>query len=143
MDQNITYRLFEDQDLPGLLALWEEESGWGGMTEELWRKWYLETPNGPCLVAVAIGEGGEVSGQAVFTPTQVVVGDKEIRALRISAPILRKELRQAALKLNHPFIGLYLAGASAALKQGYGMLYGLPDQNWVPFVRRLMKIADW
>ncbi len=38
MSAAITYRPFQEKDLPGLLRLWEEESGWGALTPEQWHK---------------------------------------------------------------------------------------------------------
>ncbi len=134
--QRLQYRLYCDEDLPGLRRLWQEETRWGDITPEVWRQWYVDTPHGPCLVVVAEDESGEIAGQEVFTPSCAVVGDREVRALRLSAPILRKELRRESLRrVDHPVIGLYMAAAEAASAQGFHAVYALPEYGWLPFFR--------
>lgn len=136
MTNSLTYRLYQEADLPGLLRLWESESGWGAISTEQWRKWYVNTPHGECLVVVAADENGEVVGQEVFTPTRLQIGDREVRALRLSAPILRKDVRRESLRsVDHPVIGLYMTGAEEATAQGYAVVYALPEHGWLPFFR--------
>src|SRR5262245_58929456 len=136
MSGQLTYRLARDEDLPGLLRLWEEQSGWGGITADQWRRWYVQTPHGPCIVTVAEGPEGEVVGQEVFTPSRLLIDGLEVRAFRLSAPILRKDLRRVSLrKVDHPVIGLFMAGKEAAIAGGYGLIYALPDHAWLPFFR--------
>jgi hypothetical protein len=136
MSGQLIYRLARDEDLPGLLRLWEEESGWGALTADQWRRWYVETPHGPCIVTVAEDTEGEVVGQEVFTPSRLHVDGLEVPALRLSAPILRKDLRRESLrKVDHPVIGLFMAGKEAAVAGGYGVIYALPEHAWLPFFR--------
>ena len=97
MQDQLTYRLFEDADLPGVLRLWDE-AGWGTLTPEQWREWFVDGPQGPSLVTVAIDERGEVVAQEVFAPSRAVVRGREIRALRLSAPILREQIRGESLR---------------------------------------------
>ncbi len=33
----VTYRLFRESDLPGVLRLWETASGWGALTADTWK----------------------------------------------------------------------------------------------------------
>ncbi len=132
----LTYRLYQETDLPSLLRLWEAESGWGAISAEQWRKWYVETPHGPCLVVVAEDGSGEIAGQEVFTPSRLYVDGREVRALRLSAPILRRDLRRQSVRnVDHPVIGLYMTGAEEATAQGYAVVYALPEHNWLPFFR--------
>lgn len=136
MPSALTYRLYRDTDLPHIIELWEQDSGWGAMTPELWRKWYIETPHGECLIVVAVDAAGEICGQEVFTPTTLALDGAEVKALRLSAPILRKDLRRASIKnVDHPVIGLYMTGAQAAAERGYKVVYALPEHNWLPFFR--------
>lgn len=131
----LTYRLYEERDLPGLLRLWED-AGWGALTEAQWREWFVETPNGACLVAVGVDESGEVAAQEVFTPARVAVGGRELRALRFSAPVLRSDLRGESLRRgDHPVVGLYKAAAAAASEQGFAVVYSLPEHAWLPVFR--------
>jgi hypothetical protein len=135
MGERLTYRLFEERDLPSLLRLWEA-AGWGVLTEEQWREWYVETPYGACLVTVAVDGAGEVVAQEMFMPSVVCVDGSEVRALRFSAPILRQELRGNSLRNEeHPVVGLYKAAAEAATQQGYSVVYSLPEYGWLPIFR--------
>jgi len=135
MQEQLTYRLFEDEDLPGLLRLWEE-AGWGTLTPEQWREWFVDGPQGPSLVTVAIDERGEVVAQEVFAPSRAVVGGCEVSALRFSAPIVRKGLRGGSLRDNaHPVVGLFKAAEAAATERGFSVVYSLPEHAWLPIFR--------
>ena len=94
MREQLTYRLFEDGDLPGLLRLWEE-AGWGTLAPEQWREWFVNGPQGPSLVTVGVDGRGEVAAQEMFAPSRAVVGGREVRALRFSAPIVSEEARRS------------------------------------------------
>lgn len=135
MSEQLTYRVFEERDLPGVLRLWEE-AGWGTLSEERWREWYVETPHGAALVVVGVDGRGDVLAQEMFMPSVMQVDEREVRALRLSAPILRKEMRGESLRRgNHPVFGLYKAGAAAAAQQGYSVVYSLPEHGWLPIFR--------
>lgn len=139
----VTYRLFRDADLPGVLRLWEEHSGWGGLTPEKWRKWYVETPHGECLVVVGVDDAGDVVAQKVFVPSVVRVAGREVRAIRISAPILAKRFRHLSIRdRRHPIIALWEVAAAAAVAGGYGVVYSLPDHAWLPFFRWVGRIDN-
>src|ERR1044071_6194688 len=97
MREQLTYRLFEDDDLPGLLRLWEE-AGWGTLAPEQWRAWFVDGPPGPSLVTAGVDGRGEVAAQEMFAPSRAVVGGREVRALRVSAPIVREALRGGSLR---------------------------------------------
>ncbi len=134
--ENLTYRPFEEQDVPGLLRLWEEESGWGALDEATWRKWFVDTPYGPCLLIVAIDAAGEVAGQMVFVPAVLNVNGESYRALRLSSPVLRKDIRRSTMRhLNHPAIRLFSTGMDAAAHSGYDLIYAIPERAWLPFFR--------
>ena len=140
--ESLSYRLFEQSDLPGLLRLWDEHSGWGSISEQQWRQWFLETPQGSCLVAVALDEKGEVAGQEVFTPAYLEVAGRKLRALRVSAPILRQDLRRASIRqLSHPVVQLFLTARNAALASGFDVIYGLPEHAWLPFFRWMTRVG--
>ncbi len=145
MAGNLTYRLFREDDLPGLLRLWDEETDWGPLTEETWRRWYVDTPYGPCAIVVAVDEQNQVVGQMVFTPTRVRVGRREVTAARLSAPILRRDVRGGpAHGGNHPLLGFYRVGTNAVRDQGWSLVYALPEASWLPFFRmsRLRPVLD-
>jgi hypothetical protein len=141
MQDQLTYRLFEEADLPGLLRLWEE-AGWGTLTPEQWREWFVNGPQGPSLVTVAIDERGEVVAQEVFAPSRAVVGGREVRALRMSAPILREEIRGGSLRDGaHPIFGLLKAGEAVAAARGFSVIYSLPEYGWLPVFRILPRVG--
>lgn len=141
MNERLTYRLFEERDLPSLLRMWEE-AGWGAISEEQWRAWFLDTPHGACLIMVAEDARGEIVGQEIFTPTRVSVGDREVTALRLSAPILRREARRDSVRrMEHPAVALYYAAEAEAIAQGYSIIYSLPEHAWLPAFRRLSRFS--
>jgi hypothetical protein len=129
---DLRYRTSEERDLPALLRLWEE-AGWGTLSPEQWREWFVDGPEGPCLIAVAVDARGGIAGQEVFAPSRVRVAGREVRALRFSAPILRQELRGDSLRRSsHPVFGLYETAAAAARERGFEIVYSLPDHAWLP-----------
>lgn len=137
----LTYRLFEKDDLPGVLQLWERESGWGPLSAETWRKWYVDTPRGPCLVVVAEDEAGEIVGQEVFHPATIWLDGRLLPALRISAPILLRSLRRHTVRHpDHPIVQLLHLAADIGAAQGYSLMYSLPDHAWLPFFRWLPRL---
>jgi hypothetical protein len=142
VNNSLTYRLFQPSDVPGLLRLWEEHSGWGAITEEQWRQWFLDTPHGPCLVVVALDDQGELVGQEVFTPANLEVAGKKLKALRISAPILQNNLRRSSLRdRSHPVIQMLLAGQDAARSSGFDVIYGMPEHAWLPIFRWMPQVG--
>src|ERR1044072_6535846 len=135
MQEQLTYRLFEDGDLPGLLRLWEE-AGWGTLTPEQWREWFVHGPHGPSLVTVALDERGEVAAQEVYAPSRAVIGGREVGGLRFSAPIVREGLRRGSLRDGtHPVFGLFKAAETAAAERGFSVVYSLPEHAWLPIFR--------
>lgn len=132
---DLCYRMAQESDLPGLLRLWEQ-AGWGTLSPQQWREWFVDGPQGPCLIAVAVDGQGEVAGQSVFAPSRVSVDGREVRALRFSAPILRQDLRGESLRRGgHPVFGLYRTAAAAARERGFEIVYSLPERAWLPVFR--------
>jgi hypothetical protein len=131
----LSYRVSEEDDLPGLLRLWEE-AGWGSLSPRQWREWFVDGPEGPCLITVAVDPHGEIAGQEIFAPSRVSVAGWEARALRFSAPILRRELRGESLRREaHPVVGLFKAAAAAARERGFEIVYSLPEHAWLRILR--------
>lgn len=142
MTAALHYRLYQADDLPGVLRLWEAESGWGPITAEQWHKWYVDTPLGPCLVVVGVDEQGQIAAQKVFTPVPLLIDGQTQRALRISAPIVRHDMRRRSLRSpEHPIVGLFVVAAEAAAAAGYSVLYSLPEHGWLPFFRWVPRIG--
>ncbi len=137
MPENLTYRLFQPDDLPGILRLWEEESGWGGISAKQFDDWYINTPYGECLIVVAVDEENTIVGQKVFTPSRVCVAGAEKKALRLSAPILKKKFRARISNTAHPIVGMFKSGVEAAAEQGFSLIYSFPLTAWLPVVKSI------
>lgn len=131
----LTYRLFEKNDLDGVLRLWKEESGWGEITEQQFYEWYVNTPFGDCLTVVAIDENERIIGQAVFMPSKFYLAGEEKKALRLLAPIISKEFRDNIKSPWHPFYGMYKFGLGSATEQGYSVFYTFPIHSWLAVMR--------
>ena len=140
----VTFRSFEQRDVPALLELWEAESGWGQLTESDWRAWNLDSPYGAAIIVVAEDEHHAVAGQAVFSRARVIVDGKDVSAVRLSAPILRADLRSAALRSrDHPVIGLYWAGIELARRDGVELVFARPAATWEAFFRAMQRLVPW
>lgn len=131
---DLTYRPFQDSDVPGILALWEA-AGWGTLDEATWRQWFQQTPNGPSIISVAL-DGDRLLGQMVFTPAVIDTEAGAFRAVRLAAPILHPDLRKgSARSLAHPAVRLFLTGAETAAAEGYDAIYAQPERAWLAFFK--------
>lgn len=140
MSAEIHCRAASEADIPALCALWEATTGWGALDEATYRRWYLDTPEGPCLVVLGETGDGEVVAQLVFTPARLRVAGvaHDVRALRVSAPILaRARRRLPADSQRHPVLLLLSRGLEIALERGFGVYYSMPDAALLPFVPHL------
>jgi hypothetical protein len=132
----LCYRLYEDRDLPALLRLWNADSSWGTLSAERWAQWYRDTPHGSGLIVVAEDGGGDIVGQVVMTPALALVAGAPVRALRVSAPIVRSDVRfGSARSRQHPAFNLYFAGMRAGRSAGYQLVYAYPEPAWLPLLR--------
>lgn len=131
----LKYRLAQEADHEGILHLWNENSDWGELTTEQFEDWYIKTPYGRCLLVVAVADEERIVGLEVFTPSEMVTGDEEKKAIRISAPILAKELRQGVISQANPTFEMFRLGMDTALQEGFEVLYGFPFASWLPFIK--------
>ncbi|HZH66614.1 MAG TPA: GNAT family N-acetyltransferase [Flavisolibacter sp.] len=132
----LTYRLYEEKDLPHVLRLWEESSGWGAITEEQFHQWYLNTPYGPCIVIVASDEDDNVVGQLVFTPSHVQVTNKVLKAVRAAAPILHESFKGGKItQYEHPVFAMFRKGMEIAKQQGFSIIYLFPALGWTTVLK--------
>jgi hypothetical protein len=136
MSTELTYRLYEQPDIPGILKLWDESTEWGALTAEKWRQWYIDTPYGECMISIAVDKENEVRGQGVSTPTLLWFHGQELKAQKNSAPVLHKAIR--AISANHPVVGMYNTLKTAAVSNGYSLTYALPNSALGPFLRRIL-----
>src|ERR671933_123844 len=131
MAGNLTYRLYQEEDLPALARIWEEETKWGEMTPQKWRQQFVDTPFGEASIALATDtDTGQIVGQLIFFPCLVCVNGRDILAFRPFALIVTKAAR-GLLSETHPSAGMYDYGAKVVQARGGGLIYMLPDRNWV------------
>jgi hypothetical protein len=129
-------RLYRETDLPGLLHLWESQSSWGALTEDTWNAWYRNTPHGDSIIVVTANGDGDIVGQMVFTPTHARIAGREVKALRMSAPIFSRFLRTADIRnTQHPVLRMYSTGVAEGIARGVGILYAFPTHKWLPVWR--------
>ena len=138
MTDQLTYRLFEMGDLEGVLRLWAEESGWGAITEEQFNRWY-HTPFGQCLISVAANEKGEILGQQIFMPSKFYLEGQEMKACRVLAPILSKEIRTNIRRKNHPFYEMHRVALQTAILEKFSLIYGFPLHSWITVLQLFPK----
>lgn len=137
----LNYRLFEESDMENILQLWKEESGWGEITATQFNDWYINTPYGPCLVIVAVNEENKAVGQIVYSPSRMIVDNKEINTLRGSAPILSSSLRQNNLRtFDHPAFGLIKKGFEIASENKYQYIYTFPSYGWLGMLQLFPRL---
>jgi hypothetical protein len=134
----LKYRLVREDDLPGVQRLWQEETNWGGLAEELWQRLVVQAPEWARVSgAVATDESGAIVGQFAFVPSLVAVNGREVRAFRPGAPIVSRSLRfRDAHPLNHPAVRMYNYAVKALRARGDGLIYMVPDPRWL----RLFKM---
>lgn len=135
MAGNLTYRLYQEEDLPTVLRLWEEETKWGKRTPEKWRQQFIETPYGETSIVLATNaDTGQIIGQFIFFPCLVCVNGRNVQAFRPFAPIVSKAAR-GLLSDDHPSGGMYGYGVKVVQARGGVMLYMVPDPNWLRTLR--------
>lgn len=132
----LTFRNFRDEDLPAALRLWDEHSGWGAITADQWRDWYVKTPCGSSRILVAAEESGRIIGQLILMPMQVCVGDRVVPAARITAPILHRDFRSHRLRsADHPITRLLDLAVEVATTDDFALIYAMPEVAWLSFFR--------
>lgn len=144
MADALSYRVYEHSDLDAVLQLWEQHSGWGGISEQQFKNWYLETPEGPSMIIIAVNEAHQVVGQTVFIPSKIYADGQVIKAFRISAPILDNTIRQKDLKSTpaHPAFAMFRFGVKIAQEKGYKLVYFFPAFGWTGVLRLLKNITQ-
>jgi hypothetical protein len=133
----IAYRAVCENDLPQLQRLWEENTDWGTLTPQMWRRYVTEAPLGGASIVVAVDRDTEqIVGQFGFTPSLVRIDNRTVPAFRPAAPIVGKSMKSVQLNpLNHPAVAMYRHGMQILRKRHGGLIYMMPDRRWVPFLR--------
>ena len=138
---NLTLRLSESKDMQGILTLWEKYSGWGAITEKQYVEWFIDLPYGKCLIVVAENEHREIVGQALLTPTPLLIQGSTVMALRIAAPIFQNDIREATINnTDHLSMRMLLYGMDVGREQGYTLMYTFPARGWLAMFRKLPRI---
>ena len=82
----LTYRMFENDDFPGLQRLWEDATNWGGLSAEVWRRYSEDSPLGGLACAVAqVAGSGKIMGQFPFIPSKIGADGTDRAPDRLSA----------------------------------------------------------
>ncbi len=143
MTEPLTYRPYRPEDIPALLRLWEEEAGWGKLSEETWRQWFIDGPLGPALVVVAARPDDEVVAQQIYSPVQAVILARTVKALHLSAPIVREDFREGlSYHPDHIVIRLLECAIREAAAQGFALIYAQPKHAWLRFTRTVPYFSD-
>lgn len=132
------YRLCTEKDLPELRKLWEANTEWGTITDEMWQRYILDSPLGEMFMVLACdSETGEIVGEFAFTLTLLNVKGREIRAYRPGAPIVAKSARmfRSPNPLHHPVVAMYMEGVRILKERGDGLIYMVPDPRWNRFFK--------
>ncbi len=136
----LVYRMHAEADIPALVGLWAEHSGWDRLDAEAWGRRLIHTPFGPAAIALASdADSGRIVGQFAFIPSLIWVEGREVPAFRPFAPILSKEARgwQSDNPLDHPIAAMYRHGIETLGANGLGLVYMLPDPRWARGLRVL------
>lgn len=130
METTLTYRPYIKDDVRQILSLWENDSDFGAITEDVFQKWFLRTPYENTVIIVAEKSDNKIIGQMVFMPTRVLVGEREVKAMRVAAPILDKKYRFNDTPA-HPIFSMFQAGIEEAKAKGFSLLYTFPARGWL------------
>lgn len=126
-------------DSPDFDRLWEDETDWGEQSEAL-RRWFMEAPFGkPSVVVASDAETGKAVGQFRFMPARVSVNGRDVSAIRPFGAIVTQEAHEAAAAqtpLDSPIWAMYLRGVAEFRARGTGLIYIVPDERWVGFLKR-------
>ncbi|HXQ72079.1 MAG TPA: hypothetical protein VN844_16405 [Pyrinomonadaceae bacterium] len=135
----LTLEFHEVADLPSLDRLWAEETDWGEQSSEL-RRWFMEAPFGkPSVVIASDDTTGKAVGQFRFMPARVSVNGREVSAVRPFGTIVTKDAHEAAAArgpLDNPIWAMYFRGVDEFRARGIELIYIVPDERWVGFLKR-------
>lgn len=130
--------MHEPADEPALVAFWNENSGWGTIEPEAWRKKFMDTPLGDSSFALAIEpDSNRIMAQFGFIPSTVSMYGEDISAYRPVAIMLHKELRKTSALRSVPrvIVPLYNFATKKLGAEGVNLVHMVPDHRWAPLFR--------
>ena len=130
----INCRLFNPDDISGLVELWNENAEWGIIDNKQWEKVFYHTPLGPSTIVLATNkETDEILAQFVFIPTKISVNGTVVRAFKPCAPIVKKSVREemGLPTLFNYILKMYRFATKYFVSQGIYLLHIMPDPRWV------------
>lgn len=132
----ISCREYQPSDFSGVQALWRNEAGWGELSPDMFRQWYVNIPDGPAILVVAEDDQGEITGLITMTPHRIALPGRVIQGARIAANIVSSK-RPATLFdfANHPLPRMLLECRAAAARRSFSVLFGLPKVAWMNMLR--------
>lgn len=131
------YKLIDAGDLPALKKLWLAETDWGTITESLWQRYFVDTPEEISGVVATDAQTGEVVGQFIFNTFLVHIRGRQVRAFRPSAPIVSRQAHQirSPNPMHHPVAAMYNHAVHALRERSDGLIYMMPDPRWTRFFK--------
>lgn len=138
----ITYRQYRKEDIPKIIDLWEENSGFGSLTNSDFETWFLNMPYEQAEIIIGENDNQQIIAQMVFMPCRATVDGKEVKAMRISSPIISKEHRFADLA-DHPVLKMFVQGMMVAATKGFSLLYLFPARGWLRAINAYSHIIKW
>jgi hypothetical protein len=133
----VTCRLLQPDDGPGVARLWQSETPWGEPRREL-VAWFNQNPTPGSFVAVAVDERGDIVGQIVMMATRLSADGGELPAIHQFAPIVARATRTRATDpREHPLTKLIKFAMHEAKARNFAVVYSLPDPKWEGLFRRM------
>ncbi len=139
MTATINYRPYEKNDVSQILALWENSSDFGSLSQEIFETW-LKTPYEKAEIIVAEHEHNQLIGQMAFMPTRMVVNGQLVKAVRIAAPILHKNYRFTEASA-HPIFEMFMKGIERARNHGFSLTYIFPARGWLRAIEMYSELV--
>ncbi|MEB2778197.1 hypothetical protein SYJ56_23000 [Algoriphagus sp. D3-2-R+10] len=135
------FREYVDSDLKEVLDLWEYFSGWGRPEESEFKMW-LPGPFGDAIIFLATDKSDKIVGQIFYTPTLMYLSSMEVKAVKISAPIIHEEYRSSVYAESKSLVvELFLEGNKYIKEKGYNWLYTMPAYGWVKSLKSIHKVG--
>lgn len=128
----LTYRPMKgEHELTGVCELYDI-AGWGPVTPEQLKSWFVETPLGPSLMMVIADERDRLMGMSISSPYEVQLFEETAIAVRGRSSILRPELRRSGrgittVDIDDPLRLLGVAARPYVDERGWKLHFSLPN----------------